>query len=246
MFNLLSRYFIKNNASLPLDHRVYAVGDIHGCYHLLKGVLEKIDKDMQKRPDIENTSLIFLGDYIDRGPDSKKVIDEFTKDKKDNIQRIYIKGNHEDTLLQFIENPSVLDSWQHYGGLETLYSYGVDMRLVQKGNEAVRDAFLSALPEKHFKFYHDLPTSFLLGDYFFCHAGIKPDVPLDQQEDEDLMWIRNEFLQSTEDYQKVIVHGHTPVKAPEIWKNRINIDTGAYASGKLTCLRLEGETKKCL
>lgn len=246
MFDLFSRFLVKNEACLPPDHRVYAVGDIHGCYNLLKGVLEKIDTDLQKRPKIENINLIFLGDYIDRGPDSKKVIDEFTKDKKDNIQRIYIKGNHEDTLLQFIENPSVLDSWQHYGGLETLYSYGVDMRLMKKGNAAVRDAFLSALPEKHFKFYQELSTSFLLGDYFFCHAGIKPCVPLDQQEEDDLLWIRNEFLHHSEGHEKVIVHGHTPVKTPEIWKNRINIDTGAYASGKLTCLMLEGKTKTCL
>lgn len=246
MFDLLSRFLVKNDAGLPQGCRVYAVGDIHGCYSLLQEALDKIHRDMEKRSPVSDIKIIFLGDYIDRGPDSRKVIDEFIKDPQDGIERIYIKGNHEDTLLQFIEEPSVLDSWQQYGGLETLQSYGVDLRLVYQGNNFVRDAFLSALSEKHLKFYQGLKTSCIIGDYFFCHAGVKPGVSLDSQEDDDLMWIRNEFLQYSGDHGKVVVHGHTPVKEPEIWKNRINIDTGAYATGKLTCLMLEGTVKLCL
>jgi serine/threonine protein phosphatase 1 len=158
---------------------------------------------------------------------------------------ISLLGNHETMLLNFLEDASGLQRWRSLGGLETLYSYGVDVReaMTGRGFEAAQYSLLRAFPDEHRQFLLQLPRSVTCGDYFFCHAGVRPGVPLDQQDPDDLIWIRDEFLTSDMDHGKVIVHGHTPVPQPDVRSNRINLDTGAFATGRLTCLRLLGDTQ---
>lgn len=236
----------KEPARTPPDTRIYAIGDIHGRADLLESIQQRIAID-QNNASVECLE-IYLGDYIDRGPASKEVIDLLLKNNPASTPRIFLKGNHEATLLDFLEEPETLESWRGFGGLETIHSYGVNVRgLYEMKNYKMPQAeFLKKLPEKHKNFYHDLRLSETLGDYFFVHAGVKPKIALDLQEEKDLIWIRGEFLNSRADHGKVIIHGHTPVDAPEIWPNRINIDTGAYLTNKLTCLVLEGEERRFL
>lgn len=248
LIDLAHRLFRSSQVSTPADTRIYVIGDIHGRCDLLKEMQEKINDDIYNSENISKIIKVFLGDYIDRGEQSRQVIDFFLQDRQQETESIYLKGNHEATLLKFLCDPGILSSWQNFGGLETLHSYGVRLAGMKEsgGFETIRQQFLDLLPREHFDFYHSLQKSVSLGDYFFCHAGVKPGVSLEKQREEDLIWIREEFLESNADYGKVIVHGHTPVNQPEIWKNRINIDTGAYLSNKLTCLVLEGDSKKCL
>ncbi len=248
LIDLAHRIFRSNQASTPENTRIYVIGDIHGRYDLLMKLQEKINQNIQESDSISTIKQVFLGDYIDRGEQSREVIDFFLQENETGIETVYLKGNHEATLLKFLCDPSILSSWQNFGGLETLHSYGVHLSCLREsgGFEIARQQFLELLPKEHLDFYYSLQKSCILGDYFFCHAGVKPGVPLEDQKEEDLIWIREEFLDSSSDYGKVIVHGHTPVNQPEIWKNRINIDTGAYLSNILTCLVLEGGSKKCL
>ncbi len=248
LIDLAYRFFKPHQASTPVDTRIYVIGDIHGRYDLLSGLQEKIKDDIQESANVSKIVRIFLGDYIDRGEQSRAVIDFFLREDDPNIESVYLKGNHEAILLKFLNDPSILSSWQNFGGLETLHSYGVALSCLKEsgGFELVRQQFLDLLPTEHLDFYNLLETSKVMGDYFFCHAGVRPGIRLEDQREEDLIWIREEFLDSNANYGKVIVHGHTPVNQPEIWKNRINIDTGAYLSNKLTCLVLDGESKKCL
>ena len=234
---------------VPDGVRVYVLGDLHGRLDLLDKVYSKIEDDIKKLDTSYALKLVFLGDYIDRGPDSKSVIDFLLKiSGDDRLEKVFLKGNHEATLLNFIEDPNIIQTWKTYGGLETLHSYGVDITAVQedKGIEDVHKSFLSLLPEDHLEFLRALKLSYYTGDYFFCHAGVRPGVELEKQSEEDLIWIRDEFLSSHADHGKVIVHGHTPVEQPEIWSNRINIDTGAYISNKLSCLILDKDNKWCI
>src|SRR5262249_53780692 len=157
-------------------------------------------------------------------------------------------GNHEDLLLAFLEDERVIEGWQSLGGLETLHSYGVNVGLGSAGRDfrAVQTAFAARLPEHHRKFLEGLKISTAIGDYFFCHAGVRPGVPLDRQKRNDLLNIRDPFLSSAVDYGKLVVHGHTPSVGPEIRPNRIGIVTAAYATGCLTCLVLEKEQRRFL
>jgi serine/threonine protein phosphatase 1 len=219
---------------------VYAVGDIHGRDDLLNLVCAKIDANIQyesSHPIVQ----VFLGDYIDRGPASARVLTILAA-RRAAGGIICLRGNHEGFLLDFLDNPDALVSWRRLGGLQTLMSYGLTPSANPDALER-RDlsvALASILPAQHRAFLESLPTSFMCGDYFFTHAGIRPGTRLDQQTDNDLMTIRNEFLLSEEDFGKIVVHGHTPVLEPEVHSNRINIDTGAYASGRLTCIKLTG------
>jgi serine/threonine protein phosphatase 1 len=163
-------------------------------------------------------------------------------------QTIFLKGNHESLLVNFPVNPSTLGSWQRLGGLETLMSYGLapSGKADPRTQAELAVAFDKVLPPSHRRFLNDLRTSFTRGDYFFVHAGVRPGVALDKQSEEDLLWIRQEFLLCEEDFGKIIVHGHTPVLQPEIRSNRINIDTGAYATGRLSCLVLEADKMRIM
>ena len=230
---------------LPEGVRVYAIGDIHGRADLLLAILARIATDMQERP-CPRVVEVFLGDYIDRGPNSREVIDTLLSHQPVGGERHCLRGNHEQTLLDFLEDPDVLADWARFGGLETLLSYGLRPRLPVTLNDAAlfREELIKALPQAHFDFLNRTVFSFSMGGYYFVHAGIKPGARLDQQSAEDLLWIREPFLLSPRDHGKIIVHGHTPSQDPEVMGNRINIDTGAFLTGRLTCLVLEGRAMR--
>jgi len=229
----------KSGPRVPDGDRIYAVGDIHGRVDLLDAVLKRIDADLEKNP-IRNCLEVFLGDYVDRGPASRQVIDRLVGRSR-SLRTIFLKGNHETYIADFVNNPHILDDWKRLGGLETLMSYGLAPSINADANEQTQlaRAFDQALPENHRQFLRDLKPSFTCGDFFFVHAGIRPGVPLEEQHEEDLLWIRRDFLLCEENFSKYVIHGHTPVPQPDIRPNRMNIDTGAYATGRLTCLRLE-------
>jgi serine/threonine protein phosphatase 1 len=224
---------------VPQGVRIYAIGDIHGRADLLDRMLNCIDADLASNP-VRLGIEVYLGDYIDRGPASREVVDRLVARKR-TFRAVFLKGNHEGYLTRFLANPAILVDWQSYGGLETLMSYGITPSI--NANAATRAqlavALDEALPESHRRFIGNLKPSFTCGDYFFVHAGVRPGVPLAKQREEDLLWIRQDFLLHEEDFGKIVVHGHTPVQQPDVRPNRINIDTGAFATGRLTCLRLE-------
>jgi serine/threonine protein phosphatase 1 len=225
--------------SLPAGRRVYAVGDIHGRLDLLDKLLARINNDIALRPTARSV-YVFLGDYIDRGPSSRETIDRLIEHGKTH-ETVFLKGNHELIALKCLTDQKLFDQWLRLGGLETLISYGVPPEILANGKPIVRlqSAFHSALPQTHFRFFRDLQNSFMCGDFFFAHAGVKPNVELSHQKESDLLWIRGEFLFSNCDFGKIVIHGHTPTREIEVGLNRINIDTGAFATGRLTCLVME-------
>ena len=227
------------HGSVPEGTRIYAIGDIHGRLDLLESVLKRIDKDMNEHP-ASNTIRIFLGDYIDRGPDSKRVIDRLASM---NHPTVCLMGNHEAFLREFLRSPDVLAVWRHCGGLDTLRSYGLRPKIETDGQDQreLASELERILPSSHREFLGGLKQYFICGDFFFVHAGVRPGICLTKQSEDDLLWIREDFLFSEEHFGKVVVHGHTPVLEPDIRPNRINIDTGAYATGQLTCLVLESD-----
>jgi serine/threonine protein phosphatase 1 len=226
---------------LPDGIRVYAIGDIHGRADLLDTVLNRLDADLERNP-VSVGIEVYLGDYIDRGPNSREVVDRLIARDR-TFRAVFLKGNHEAYLKDFTLNPLILEEWQQFGGLETLMSYGI-VPPIDSGAVAqtqIAAALDRALPASHRRFLGSLKLSFTCGDFFFVHAGVRPGIPLAKQREEDLLWIRRDFLLYEEDFSKIIVHGHTPVLEPDIRSNRINIDTGAYATGRLTCLKLEDD-----
>jgi serine/threonine protein phosphatase 1 len=227
---------------LPAGLRIYAVGDIHGRLDLLSKLLERINIDIARRPTIRPV-YVFLGDYIDRGPSSRETIDRLIQHGKTS-ESIFLKGNHELIATKCLSDRSLFDQWMRLGGMETLISYGLSPEILanEKQIAKLQSAFHSALPQTHFRFFRDLQTSFTCGDFFFAHAGVNPNVELSRQKEGDLLWIREEFLSSSRDFGKIVVHGHTPTSEVEVGPNRINIDTGAFATGRLTCVVLEGES----
>jgi Calcineurin-like phosphoesterase len=231
----------KSKPTLPKGIRIYAVSDIHGCADILKNVFSAVDHHLA-RAEPMRTLHVFLGDYIDRGPASRQTIDLLIERSRRH-ESIFLKGNHEAFLLEVLEDASRLEAWREYGGFQTLMSYGLAPSMKPDRNEQheLVQALLLGMPNHHRHFFSSLRPSFACGDFFFAHAGVRPGVPLRRQREEDLLWIRDEFLQSEEDFGKFVVHGHTPVPKPEIRPNRINIDTGAYATGILTLLTIEGE-----
>ncbi|MDJ0512943.1 MAG: metallophosphoesterase family protein [Methyloceanibacter sp.] len=229
-------------AAIPDGEIVYAIGDIHGRADLLAQLLAVIEKDaLQSSASVK--TLIFLGDYVDRGPDSRSVIETLRTGLPQGFTARFLKGNHEQFLLDFIDDPSWLDAWRRNGGEQTLASYGVDIDDLERGRarpDVWRDAFLEVLPEGHKRFLENLDLAYVVGDYVFVHAGLRPGVRLRDQVPDDLLWIRHEFLDSDEAFEKVVVHGHSPGREPVVRPNRIGIDTGAVFSGCLTAVRLEG------
>jgi len=230
--------------SVPENTRVYAMGDIHGCASLLDKLHQAIVRDAAGCPG--DISIIYLGDYIDRGPDSKGVIDRLVGMRGFRVR--FLKGNHDAALLDFLKNPDSYAVWRNYGAPETLLSYGVRPPLYASPQDfkRARDELVAVLPEDHFKFFNELELSVSVGDYFFAHAGARPGTALEEQHEEDLLWIREDFLSSRNDFGKIVVHGHSP--QPKAWRhsNRIGVDTGAYATGILSCVVLEGETHRFL
>lgn len=239
---LSGRFRKKTRPRLPDGLRVYAIGDVHGRADLLQSLLTVIDADLARSAP-PRAIQVFLGDYVDRGPDSAGVIDMLIE-RSQTHETVCLKGNHEVFLLEVLNDPARLQEWRHYGGLLTLVSYGITPTMNPSAEEQVEliTKLKQAIPPEHLSFLQHLPSSFTCGDYFFVHAGIRPGVPLERQRDEDMLWIRDEFLDSEERFGKYIVHGHTPVPAPDIRPNRINIDTGAYATGNLTLLTIQGDS----
>jgi serine/threonine protein phosphatase 1 len=218
--------------------RVYVIGDIHGRLDLLEQIIELINFDIKER---DNECLIVtLGDYIDRGPDSRGVVDRLMNNPFSG-NFIPLKGNHEALLKNFLDNPESGASWWRLGGWETLKSYGVAAkpRMTRRGFTKIAAKLREALSQQQVEFFNSLKTSLTVGDYFLCHAGVRPGRALDLQDEEDLLWIRDDFLSAQVDFGKIVVHGHTPVREPQVLANRINIDTGAFLSGRLTCVVLE-------
>lgn len=231
------------HGALEPGDRIYAIGDIHGRADLLADLLQRIEADAAdlSRP----ASLVFLGDYVDRGFQSRQVIDLLLSGRLSRFQVHCIKGNHEQAMLTFLRDPAFGPRWSAYGGRETLVSYGVrPPRNVTRLEEwaAAHEEFVRVLPPAHETFLHRLPSSLRIGPYGFVHAGVRPGVPFEDQTDADLLWIREDFLRSTQPTELVIVHGHTPVDRPHSDARRINVDTGAYFSGRLTAARLEADT----
>jgi serine/threonine protein phosphatase 1 len=228
--------------------RLYAVGDIHGRADLLEALLEQIAADATRHPAAAKR-LIYLGDYVDRGPASSAVIDMVLHDGPPGLEVVPLMGNHEEMMLRFLEDLAVGRTWMMNGGDATLRSYGVEPPSMFAGTALFRHAqqqFTERLPAGHKTFLETLAVSHTEGDYLFVHAGVRPGVALEKQRTEDLLWIRDEFLESTRDFGKVVVHGHSISLDPEFRPNRIGIDTGAYRSNQLTCLVLEGTERTLL
>ena len=241
IFSRLGRAFAprpSRPASTPEGTRVYVIGDVHGRDDLLGELAGLIERDCASAP--AEALTLLLGDYVDRGPHSAAVVERLAAGRLPTRFRA-LRGNHEALLLQFLADPMVLEFWRRYGGLATLHSYGVDVAKAMRGEgyEATRDALLAALPAAHRRFLEATELSVTLGDYFFCHAGVRPGTPLARQSAEDLLWIRDGFLACERPFGKIVVHGHTPCEQVEEMPNRINIDTGAYATGCLSCFVAE-------
>jgi serine/threonine protein phosphatase 1 len=235
------------SAHVPAGSRIYAIGDMHGRLDLLERLRTVIVEDAKWHP-VERKVVVYLGDYVDRGPDSRGVVDLLARDRLPGFESVFLKGNHEDSMLQFLVDPGVAPAWMNYGGDATLYSYGVRPPDPRKIDEllAAQKAFIEALPPEHLEFRRALKLVHIEGDYAFVHAGFREGVPIESQTPEDMMWIRNEFLLSDADFGKIAVHGHTITDHPQIRGNRIGIDTGAFATGTLTCLVLEGAERRFL
>jgi serine/threonine protein phosphatase 1 len=234
---------VPERAAVPPGHFVVAVGDVHGRFDLVEALWPLIDA-ASRVSSARRRLLIFIGDYVDRGRQAREVVDRLLRGFT-GFETIYLKGNHDDTLLKFLADPTIGEAWRSFGGLETLASYGV-AHTQGKDWSQTRSEFAAAIPRTHVEFFKNLKPHFAIGDYLFVHAGIRPRVPLEEQKETDLLWIREEFLDSTVNFGRVVVHGHTPTDAPVLRANRIGIDTGAYMTDNLTAVILEGRTRRFL
>ena len=233
---------------MPEGCRVYAIGDIHGRAQLLETLLGKIEDDLSTSK-LQDVFVIFLGDYVDRGENSKKVIDLILKWKKKGITKVALKGNHEAMMLAYLQKPDMGELWFNNGGNATLLSYGVAMDpklALHERLEAAQKDFKAKLPKAHADFLNSLKLSFDVGDYFFVHAGARAGTPLNQQTEDDMLWIRGDFLESRKRFEKIVVHGHSIHWDPVVSERHISVDTGAYVTGKLTSVVLEGENVRFL
>ncbi len=228
-------------AAAPEGERLYAVGDIHGCADLLGALIEMINADAGPR----KRRLIFLGDYVDRGDDSKAVIDRLLAIRAAEPDAIFLKGNHEEAILDFLEAPDRNEEWLHWGGDKTLESYGVT-NIWSKAPTDLAAALADQIPQDHLEFLKSLEIWRTLGDYAFVHAGFRPGVDLTAQKESDCLWIRGEFHNAAPEQRprEVVVHGHHPVKKPQDHGWRIAVDTGAVWSDVLTAVVLEGTTRR--
>lgn len=234
----------------PKETRIYAIGDIHGRADLLHELHRKILDDADSKR-FYRKIVVYLGDFIDRGDDSKEVIDTLISEPLADagFEAKCLMGNHERSLLNFLEDTKAGPNWILYGGGATLLSYGVGFSQSSGMHDRwtlIQDRLRDGIPEAHLAFLKSLEPGHIEGGYLFVHAGIKPGVALEKQELMDMLWIRDDFLKSNTDHGFCVVHGHTVSDAPEFQANRIGIDTGAYSSGKLTCLVLDGQARRVI
>jgi serine/threonine protein phosphatase 1 len=244
----LSRGLIGGDAKAPRGKegaRAYAVGDIHGRLDLLDLLLVKIEADIAARPPRRNF-VIFLGDLIDRGPDSAGVVERLRTWQPEHARPVFLAGNHEEVLMRVLDGDAkILPSWLKFGGAECAQSYGLDpdsLRLLD--DSAAAQLVQAKVPRAHRDFLEGFGDTFRFGDYLFVHAGIRPGIGIDQQDRYDLRWIREPFLSDAKEHGVMVVHGHTIVSQVEERPNRIAIDTGAYHSGILTALVVEDEVRR--
>ncbi len=235
-----------HGARAPEGLRLYAIGDVHGRLDLLRLMHERIRADLDKRP-ARDWRIVHLGDYIDRGPDSRGVLDFLIEAGRRDARVLSLVGNHDEGLLHYLALGEPESVFGRHGGDATARSYGVELDF--SSPEQVRRsqaAMVAATPAAHADFIRSLPRAFAFGDFFFCHAGVRPGAPLDAQDPEDLIWIRTPFLEWQEPYEKVVVHGHTPRGAVDIRPNRVNLDTYAWKSGVLSAIAIDGPVKRLI
>lgn len=229
---------------------VYAIGDVHGRLDLLRTMVDHIAIDAHEVGPGRRPVLVLLGDYIDRGPHSRQVIDlAIELGERGAFELHCLKGNHEQAMLTFLADAATGPAWIAHGGAETLVSYGVQPPAIHADEEAwiaAQASLAAAAPASHVAFLKALDCSFIVGDYLFVHAGVRPGVDLHLQSEQDMLWIRREFLKSPRACEKVVVHGHTPAEQPYTGRWRIGIDTGAYATGLLTAVRLDRTSRSIL
>lgn len=252
---ILSRLFRRPPATpaapatyaVPPGVLVHAIGDVHGCLDLLTRLLAAVEADAAA-VDHDEHHIVLLGDLIDRGPDSRGVIDLCATRDWGRATPHFLAGNHEELMLSVLDGKfNRVRFWTENGGDATLASYGVPADVIETGTaEQIMAELCDRVPPRHLKFLHAMEESVAIGDYWFVHAGIRPAVPLDRQSPSDLRWIRGDFLDHAEPHPALVVHGHTISDTADIRDNRIGIDTGAYASGRLTALGLHGADRWCL
>ena len=249
----LPRFFQRRPAPEPISTEgrlIYAVGDVHGRLDLLEPLLDQIRADAARAETESAPVLVFVGDYVDRGTASKGVIDTVIDLTREGAFEVCaLKGNHEEAMLTFLQDANFGPTWSEHGGAQTLVSYGVSapmLRMDDEQWEAARQAFAEALPVDHLRFLRTLSLTATFGDYLFVHAGLRPGIALEDQEEHDLLWIRQEFLNAPRPFEKIVVHGHTPAEEAYIGPHRVGIDTGAYATGVLTAVRLDGADQRLI
>ncbi len=247
--DILDKPVIDKAPAVPDGTAVYAIGDIHGRADLLASMHRRITRDAAGRA-ARRLVVVYLGDYVDRGPGSANVIDQVLDQVPRGFTPVCLRGNHERLMLDFLDDVSCGPQWLRNGGVQTFASYGIPIKneanLTQDDLLALQASLRERLPARHVDFLKQLKITHVEGGYLFVHAGIRPGVPLADQREEDVIWIRGKFLESTADHGHMVVHGHTIIPRPQFEKNRIGIDTGAYYSGQLTCLVLEGTTQQIL
>lgn len=250
----------KHKAFTEKDTIVYAIGDIHGCKHLLDKMHGAIAQHYHKHASGKRAIIVYLGDYIDRGEQSKEVLECLSSSRNasrgavpgqhnplhdHDFETIYLCGNHELAMLEFLDDPLQYPAWLHWGGLQTLASYGVNARPISRLQDTdttllreIHQEFMTKLPDSTIQFLRNMPLYYEHGDYLFVHAGMRPNIPLRKQTPKDLLTIRHPFIESSYDFDKYIIFGHTIFKKPFIGKQKIGIDTGAYHSGTLSAIAL--------
>ena len=228
----------------PKGHRAYAIGDVHGRLDLLDSLLDGIEREIAEKPQ-KRVSIVFLGDLVDRGPASAEVVERLRCYAPAGAMVHFIMGNHEEVMLRVLGGDiEPLSSWLRFGGAETLQSYGVDpAELARMSDGAAVKRLNEAIPAAHRKFLERFADSISFGDYLFVHAGIRPGVPLSEQSQSDLRWIREPFLGDSSNHGVVVVHGHTISNDVEVTPNRIGVDTGAYCTGTLSALAVDGRER---
>lgn len=239
-----SLFFRNSGPAGPRGQRAYAVGDVHGCLDLLETLLARIESEISQSPR-RRTSIIFLGDLIDRGPASAQVLERLRTYRPSGAKPHFIMGNHEEVMLRVLGGETeLLPSWLKFGGAQTLHSYGLDAAKVAKmPAERMLAELRRAVPSEHVGFLRSFADSISFGSYLFVHAGIRPGVDLSEQSQSDLRWIREPFLDDPSDHGFVVVHGHTITNEVEVTPNRIGIDTGAFCTGTLTALAIDGRKR---